>query len=78
MPDAEVMYVVSEILGELPRPQHWQFAVLVSHVKLVEAILQYCSIPSDRYSDTTALLHKTAVRMNVYTHTLYIYNGLLS
>ena len=64
VPDAEVMYVVSEILSEVPRPQHWQFAVLVNHMKLLEAILQHCSIPRERYSDTAALLHRTAVRMN--------------
>ena len=64
VPDAEVMYVVSEILSEVPRPQHWQFAVLVNHMKLLEAILQHCSIPRERYSDTAALLHRIAVRMN--------------
>ena len=62
VPDAEVMYVVSEILSEVPHPQHWQCAVLINHVKLTEAILQHCSIPAERYTDTAALLHKTAVR----------------
>jgi translation initiation factor 2-alpha kinase 4 len=61
VPDAEVMYVVSEILSEVPRPQHWQFAVLVNHMKLLEAVLQHCSIPRERYSDTAALLHRTAM-----------------
>lgn len=61
VPDAEVMYVVSEVLAELPHPHHWQYSVLVNHVKLTEAILQHCSIPKDRYNDVAALLHKTAV-----------------
>lgn len=62
VPDAEVLYVVSEVLAELPHPQHWQYTVLINHVKLTEAILQHCSIPKDRYNDVAALLHKTAVR----------------
>ncbi|CAI8051308.1 E3 ubiquitin-protein ligase TRIM71 [Geodia barretti] len=45
----------------VPRSQHWQFAVLVNHMKLLEAILQHCSIPRERYSDTAALLHRTAM-----------------
>ena len=62
VPDAEVMYVVSEVLAELPRPHHWQFTVLVGHVRLTEAILQHCSIPRERHGDAVALLHKIAVR----------------
>ena len=54
--------MVSEVLSELPRPQHWQFAVLVSHTQLTAAILRHCSIPTERHSDTAALLHKIAVR----------------
>ena len=54
--------MVSEVLSELPRPQHWQFAVLVSHTQLTVAILRHCSIPTERHSDTAALLHKIAVR----------------
>ena len=62
--------MVSEILSEVPRPQHWQFAVLVNHMKLLDAVLQHCSIPRERYSDTAALLHRTAVRMNSISENL--------
>ena len=62
--------MVSEILSEVPRPQHWQFAVLVNHMKLLEAVLQHCSIPRERYSDTAALLHRTAVRINSISENL--------
>ena len=61
VPDAEVMYVVSEILSEVPRPQHWQYGVLVNHMRLLEAVLQHCSIPRERYSETATLLHRIAV-----------------
>ena len=55
------MYVVSEILSEVPRPQHWQYGVLVNHMRLLEAVLQHCSIPRERYSETATLLHRIAV-----------------
>ena len=72
VPDAEVMYVVSEILSDVPHPQHWQCAVLINHMKLTEAILQHCSIPVERYTDAAALLHKTAVRaLRMLTHSVW-------
>ena len=59
------MYVVSEILSEVPRPQHWQYGVLVNHMRLLEAVLQHCSIPRERYSETATLLHRIAVSVCV-------------
>ena len=53
--------MVSEILSEVPRPQHWQYGVLVNHMRLLEAVLQHCSIPRERYSETATLLHRIAV-----------------
>ena len=55
------MYVVSEVLSEVPRPQHLQYGVLVNHMRLLEAVLQHCSIPRERYSETATLLHRIAV-----------------
>lgn len=59
--DAEVMYVVSEIISELPGLQDNQFAVWMNHTSLLSSILTYCSIPVERHTESIALLYKMVV-----------------
>ena len=61
VPDAEVMYVVSEIINEVPGLQESQFNVLISHTSLLSSILTHCSIPEDKHCDAKTVLHKMTV-----------------
>lgn len=56
------MYVVSEIIAELPGMQEHQFSVWLNHTSLLSAILTHCSIPEEKHSEALALLSKMVVR----------------
>jgi len=59
--DAEVMYVVSEIISELPGLQDGQFVVRVSHTSLLSSILTFCSIPEEKHAEALTLIYKITV-----------------
>ena len=63
--DAEVMYVVSEIIADLPGLQEHQFSVLINHTSLLSSILTHCSIPEEKHSEALPLLYKMVVSINV-------------
>lgn len=59
--DAEVMYVVSEIIAELPGLQDHQFSVWINHTALLSSILTHCSIPEEKHAEALTLLYKMVV-----------------
>ena len=61
IPDAEVMYVVSEIINEIPGLQDLQLGIHISHTSLLSSILSHCSIPEERHVELQTLLHKVLV-----------------
>ena len=65
MADAEVMYVVSEIIAELPGLQEAQFSLWVNHTSLLSSILTHCSVPEEKHPEVVTLLHKMVVRVCV-------------
>ena len=63
IPDAEVMYVVTEIISEIPGLQNFQFSVWINHTSLLTSILKHCSIPEEKHDDVKVLLHKMMVSL---------------
>ena len=59
--DAEVMYVVSEVIAVLPGLQEAQFSLWVNHTSLLSSILTHCSVPEDKHPEAITLLHKMVV-----------------
>lgn len=59
--DAEVMYVVSEVIGEVPGLMEQQFCVWVSHTSLLSSILTHCSVAEEKHVEATKLLHSMMV-----------------
>jgi histidyl-tRNA synthetase len=59
--DAEVMYVVSEIIAELPGLQEHQFSIQINHTSLLSAILMHCSVSKEKHGAVLTLLHKMVV-----------------
>lgn len=55
------MYVVSEIINEVPGLQDFQFSIWLNHTSLLSSILTYCSIPEEKHSEVKGLLHKMVV-----------------
>jgi histidyl-tRNA synthetase len=62
VPDAEIMYLVSELISELPGLQEGQYRVLISHTSLLSSLLSYCSVPRHRHKELNTLLQKITVR----------------
>ena len=60
-PDAEVIYVVSEVLAEFPEMQSQNFKVLLTHTNLLPTILKHCGITGDMKRDIFPILHSLIV-----------------
>ena len=61
VPDAEVMYLVSELISELPGLQEGQYRVLINHTSLLSSVLSYSSIPCHRHKELNNLLQRITV-----------------
>ena len=72
VPDAEIMYLVSELISELPGLQEGQYRVLISHTSLLSSLLSYCSVPRHRHKELNNLLQKITVRMSLLYHYKYM------
>ena len=59
--DAEVMYIVSEVIAELPGLKDHQYCLWINHTTLLASVLTHCSIPEEKHSEATALLYKMVV-----------------
>ena len=59
VPDAEVMYVVSELVSELPSLQESVCSVCVSHTSLLTALLTHCSIPTETHPTVMSILSRS-------------------
>lgn len=56
-PDAEVMYVVSEVLAQFPELQQHNYKVLLTHTNLLPAILKHCGIAADMIREIYPILY---------------------
>jgi len=55
------MYVVSEVISEVPGLMEQQFCVWVNHTSLLSSILTHCSIPEDKHPEAAAVLQAMMV-----------------
>ena len=62
LPDAEVIYVVSEVLAQFPVLHEQNYHVLLTHTNLLSAVLTHCSIASDMKCDIFFILRGLIVR----------------
>lgn len=60
-----MMYVVSEMISELPGLQELQFSLWVNHTSLLSSILTHCSVPEEKHPEAITLLHKMVVRRQI-------------
>lgn len=60
-PDAEVMYVVSEVLAQFPELQQHNYKVLLTHTNLLPAILKHCGIAADMIREIYPILYSLSV-----------------
>ncbi len=61
VPDAEVLFVVSEIISELPGLQEVQYNLILGHTSLLGAVLSHFSIPVEHHHELLPVLHKINV-----------------
>lgn len=61
LPDAEVIYVVSEVLAQFPELHDHNYKVLLTHTNLLSAVLGHCSIASDMKNDILSILRELMV-----------------
>ncbi|PIK44682.1 putative eukaryotic translation initiation factor 2-alpha kinase 4 [Apostichopus japonicus] len=60
LPDAEVMYIVSEIIEEFPALEEKKvYFIRVNHTLLLTAILSHCGIPEEKREDVIKILADT-------------------
>ena len=62
-PDAEVIYVVSEVLAQFPEMNQQNYKVLLTHTTLLPAILRHCGIAADMMRDIYPILYSLSVRL---------------
>jgi translation initiation factor 2-alpha kinase 4 len=56
VPDAEVIYLVSEVINEFPPLQTSGYSVLINHTSMLSAILHHCSVPEDQHIEVCSIL----------------------
>ncbi|CAL7948676.1 unnamed protein product [Xylocopa violacea] len=54
--EAELIYIVWEIINELPPLQERNFTIRLNHTSLLQAILMYCGIDQEKYEDIYSIL----------------------
>uniref|UniRef100_A0A8C4ZCU3 non-specific serine/threonine protein kinase n=1 Tax=Gadus morhua TaxID=8049 RepID=A0A8C4ZCU3_GADMO len=56
LPDAEVIYTISEIIQEFPALQERNYNIYLNHTSLLKAILLHCGVPEDKLSHASNIL----------------------
>lgn len=56
MAEAEVISIAWEIFNEIPQLSNRNFTVLLNHTKLLQAVLIYCGIESEKFQDIYSIL----------------------
>ncbi|XP_043929768.1 eIF-2-alpha kinase GCN2 isoform X2 [Protopterus annectens] len=59
LPDAEAVFVISEIIQEFPVLQERNYSIYLNHTSLVKAILLHCGISEDKLSQVYNILCET-------------------
>ncbi|XP_076173712.1 eukaryotic translation initiation factor 2 alpha kinase Gcn2 isoform X2 [Ptiloglossa arizonensis] len=49
--EAELIYIVWEVINELPQLQERNFTIRLNHTSLLKAVLMYCGIDQEKYQD---------------------------
>lgn len=62
------MYLISELISEVPGLQEGQYRILINHTSLLSSVLSYCSVPRHRHEELNSLLHKITVRMRMFNN----------
>lgn len=68
MPDAEILYIVNEIIKDLVGLKNKHFLVRLNHTLLIKAILLHCGI-KENHKDVFAVL--SDARVNNYNVLFY-------
>ncbi|CAL8272326.1 unnamed protein product [Merluccius merluccius] len=56
LPDAEVIYTISEIIQEFPALQERNYHIYLNHTSLLKAILLHSGVPEDKLNHTSNIL----------------------
>ncbi|XP_026672144.1 uncharacterized protein LOC108628228 [Ceratina calcarata] len=70
--EAELIYIVWEIINELPPLQERNFTIRLNHTSLLQAVLMYCGIDQEKYQDMYSILRDARdgkfTKFQVQTH----------
>ncbi|CAK9814660.1 eIF-2-alpha kinase GCN2 [Anthophora quadrimaculata] len=70
--EAELIYIVWEIINELPALQERNFTVRLNHTSLLQAVLMYCGVDQEKYQDIYSILRDARdgkfTRFQIQTH----------
>lgn len=56
MTEAELIFIIWEIFNELPPIRERNFTVRLNHTSLLQAVLMYCGVETDKYQDIYSIL----------------------
>ncbi|KAG7510467.1 eIF-2-alpha kinase GCN2 [Solea senegalensis] len=56
LPDAEIIYTISEIVQEFPALQERNYNIYLNHTSLLKAILLHSGVPEDKLSQASSIL----------------------
>ncbi|XP_076017704.1 eIF-2-alpha kinase GCN2 [Genypterus blacodes] len=56
LPDAEIIYTISEIIQEFPALQERNYLIYLNHTSLLKAILLHSGVPEDKLSQASSIL----------------------
>ncbi|XP_029040075.2 eIF-2-alpha kinase GCN2 isoform X2 [Osmia bicornis bicornis] len=70
--EAELIYIVWEIINELSLSQERNFTICLNHTSLLQAVLMYCGIDQEKYQDIYSILRDARdgkfSRFQIQTH----------
>ncbi|XP_043791915.1 eIF-2-alpha kinase GCN2 isoform X2 [Apis laboriosa] len=70
--EAELIYIVWEIINELPSLQERNFTIRLNHTSLLQAVLMYCGVDKEKYQDIYSILRDARdgkfTRFQIQTH----------
>ncbi|XP_053995290.1 eIF-2-alpha kinase GCN2 isoform X3 [Hylaeus anthracinus] len=70
--EAELIYIVWEVINELPQLQERNFTIRLNHTSLLKAVLMYCGIDQEKYQDIYSILRDARdgkfSRFQIQTH----------
>lgn len=56
MPEAELIFITSEIFNEIPKLQDRAFVVRINHTSLLQSVLMYSGIEPEKYQDIYSII----------------------